>query len=190
MADEAPAENAPAAEGAGTNDVYTTPNGYQYYETLAMAHKKGGRVEILGTRRYMTGVPGAWAATTACLMVRTPKKDHLPLARRSCNGSDFPEKKPCVLKGSGKTSPFRSTQIGVRKRKSACPSQQVQRGQDLRRNSRVWSHGGRKAPLTTTKAFTLLRPIAERCFIAKACFMERIEVIINMVATTINDLRS
>ena len=52
MADEAPAENAPAAEGAGTNDVYTTPNGYhyQYYETLAMAHKKGGRVKNLRTR--------------------------------------------------------------------------------------------------------------------------------------------
>ena len=50
MADEAPAENAPAAEGAGTNDVYTTPNGYQYYYTLTMTHKKGGRVEILGTK--------------------------------------------------------------------------------------------------------------------------------------------
>ena len=43
MADEAPAENAPAAEGAGMNDyrydVYTTPNGYQKYETLAMKSK-------------------------------------------------------------------------------------------------------------------------------------------------------
>ena len=43
---------------------------------------------------------------------------------------------------------------------------------------------------TTTKAFTLLRPIVERCFIAKACLMERHEVIINMVATKINDVRS
>jgi len=49
MADEAPAENAPAAEGAGMNDVYTTPNGYQKYETLAMKSKHGGVVGITGT---------------------------------------------------------------------------------------------------------------------------------------------
>ena len=42
------------------NDVYTTPNGYQKYETLAMKSKHGGVVGITGTRRYMTGVPGAW----------------------------------------------------------------------------------------------------------------------------------
>ena len=29
MAGEASAENAPAAEGARTNNVYTTPDGYQ-----------------------------------------------------------------------------------------------------------------------------------------------------------------
>ena len=75
-------------------------------------------------------------------------------------------------------------------REKTCPSLQVQRGQDLRRNSRVWSHGGRKAPLATTKASTLPRPSVERCLITKDCLMEQHEVNINMVATTINDVRS
>ena len=62
MADEAPAENAPAAEGAEMNDyhydVYTTPEGYQKCQCLVKAHAQGGTREIHGTLRYMAGVPG------------------------------------------------------------------------------------------------------------------------------------
>ena len=78
MADEAPAENAHAAEGAGTNDVYTTSNGYQYYETLAMAHKKGGRVEILGTRQFMTEMPGTWGGYNGLSHGPDPKEGPPP----------------------------------------------------------------------------------------------------------------
>ena len=69
MADEAPAENAPAAEGAGTNEIYINEDGYHLYEVLTTLEKAWDTTwsSIPGTKRYMTGTPGSWGGYNGVL---------------------------------------------------------------------------------------------------------------------------
>ena len=88
MADEAPAEKAPTAEGAGTNnyryDVYTTPHGYQNCECLAKKPQGDDRCtqSIPGTMRYLTGVPGAFGGYNGIAHGPHPKEG-LPPSRET-----------------------------------------------------------------------------------------------------------
>ena len=106
MVDKAPAENAPAAEGARTNNVYTTPIGYQYCETLAITHKKGGRVKILGTRRYMTGVPWAWGGYNGLPHSPDPKKGPPPSRETFLRRLGLSQEETMYFKGPWKVEPF------------------------------------------------------------------------------------
>ena len=63
MADEAPAAPAPAAEGAGIYEVYTSPNGYQNYQiwTESTSPDNSTGISIKGTKQYLiVDSTGAW----------------------------------------------------------------------------------------------------------------------------------
>ena len=60
MADEAHAVPAPAAEGAGIYEVYTSPNGYQNYQVWTEPEGSTA-ISIKGTKRYLiVDSTGAW----------------------------------------------------------------------------------------------------------------------------------
>ena len=106
MVDGAPAENAPAAEGARTNNVYTGPNGYQYYQTLAAASKNGGIVGILGTKRYMTGVPGAWGDYNCLPHGPDPKEGPPPSRETILQRLGLSREETMCFEGEWKDKPF------------------------------------------------------------------------------------
>ena len=122
MADEAPTENAPVAEGDGTNDVYTNPNGYQYYQTLATTSKNGGIVEILGTKRYMTGVPGAWGGYNDLPRGTDPKEGLPPSRETILRRLGFSREETMCFKGLWKNKPLQIYSDWCLEEKSACPS--------------------------------------------------------------------
>ena len=165
------------------------PHSYQYYETLVMAHKKGGRVETLGTRRYMTGVPGAWGGYNDLTHGPHIKEGPPPSRETILRRLGLSREGTKCFKGLWKNEPFQFYSDWCLEEENRMPF----------RAGAVWSGFKEELPSleswgpalpTTTKAFTLLRLIVERCFITQACLLEQHEVIINIAATKINDVRS
>ena len=152
MADEAPAAPAPAAEGAGIYEVYTSPNGYQNYQiwTESTSPDNSTGISIKGTKQYLiVDSTGAWGGYNGLAHGPHPKEGPPPSRETILRRLGLSREETKCFKGIWKTSPFRSTQIGVWKRKSACPSQQVQRGQDSRRSARLYAQACNHISQTT-----------------------------------------
>ena len=121
MVDEAPTMNASAAEDAGTNEIYTCENGYQHYELLSTLHRGSTWIEIPGTKRYMTGRPGAWGGYNG-----VPHRPHLyeeaPLSIQTIlERMEIPCKETWCFEGREKEKPFPKYSMWLLEKEKAMP---------------------------------------------------------------------
>ena len=106
MADEAPAENAPAAEGAGTNEIYTDENGNQTYESLATLVRGSTWIDVPGSKRYMTGRPGSWGGFKGLPHGPDPKEGPPPSVQTILDRLGIPREETMCFEALEKAKPW------------------------------------------------------------------------------------
>ena len=121
MADEAPAENAPAAEGAGTNDIYTDTNGNQTYELLATWTSANTCIDVPGSKRYMTGRPGFWGGFNGLPHGPDPKEGPPPSRQTILDRLGLSLEETTCFEGLEKAKPWQIYSIWLKEQEKCMP---------------------------------------------------------------------
>ena len=123
MADEAPAVDAPAAEGAGIKDVFTSPNGYQFYEIWTMSTGPGKTVgiSVKGSKRYMTGGPGAWGGFNGLPHGPDPREGPPPSVETVLKQLSIPREELMLFESREKEEPWQIYSTALREEDKCMP---------------------------------------------------------------------